>query len=76
MDECFAQKKNKDAEDISQQFSKDIVALSKRIISAYGDSRIPDFIDTPILSYIPKETVIEKNEKYFAKRNCGVRRNP
>ena len=60
MEEVTAQKKKKDIEDISQQFSKDIEALSKRITSSYGDSKTPDFIDTPILSYIPEEIVIEK----------------
>jgi hypothetical protein len=60
MEEVSAQKKKSEIEDISQQFSKDIEALSKRITSSYGDSKTPDFIDTPILSYIPEETVIEK----------------
>ncbi len=60
MEEVSAQKKKSEIEDICQQFSKDIEALSKRITSSYGDSKTPDFIDTPILSYIPEETVIEK----------------
>lgn len=60
MEEVTAQKKKKDIEDISQQFSKDLEAFSKRITTTYGDSRTPDFIDTPILLHIPEETVIEK----------------
>lgn len=58
--ELDEKKKSKDINEVSNQFKKDITILAKRLTPNYEDTNALGFIDTPILSYIPKDIVIEK----------------
>lgn len=52
--------KSKSIEELIELFKINIVDFSKRLIPNYGNNETVDFITEPILSYIPKEIIVEK----------------
>lgn len=51
---------NDDIAEIVRLFNEDLNSLEKRLVVQYNGTQTPDFIDYPILSYIPAGDIVRK----------------
>ena len=63
MDKITKANLDADIKEVLRQFNEDLPTLVNRLTIQYGDTKTPDFLSYPILSYIPMEDIIDKVNK-------------
>ena len=53
-------KMKQDIMEVCRQFKEDLPALERRLSINYGSSKMPDFVNYPILKHISKEDIVNK----------------